>query len=157
MLASVTFCDTAIGFTSWHNENYKFIGDLEDGQLGENDINWMNYEETLTAWEVTVLYLRHHGIKFSGIYHQKGRYGVPYFDNGKKLCLDIQSWGYLMEEALNMKPDTDLPGCKWSYWAEPNEFVLPYEEPPDDIFHWKHDPIAKTKMELYLKSGPSST
>ena len=34
-----------IGFTSWHNENYKFIGDLEDEQFGENDIQWMNYEE----------------------------------------------------------------------------------------------------------------
>lgn len=34
-----------IGFTSWHNENYKFIGDLEDEQFGENDIQWMKYEE----------------------------------------------------------------------------------------------------------------
>ena len=78
-----------IGFTSWHNENYKFIGDLEDEQFGENDIQWMNYEETMTAWEVTVLYLRCHGIKFSGIYHQNGRYGVPYFDNGKKLHIPV--------------------------------------------------------------------
>ncbi|MCI8810602.1 MAG: hypothetical protein HFF84_10900 [Oscillibacter sp.] len=81
-----------IGFTSWYNENCKFVGALEDEQLGENDdLKWMNYEETMAAWDATVLHLRYHGIKFSGIYHQKGRYGVPYFDNGKKLCLDILS------------------------------------------------------------------
>ena len=39
-----------IGFTSWHNENYKFIGDLEDEQFGENDIQWMNYEETMAEF-----------------------------------------------------------------------------------------------------------
>ena len=65
----------------------------------------MKYEETMAAWKATVSYLRCHGIKFSGIYHQAGRYGVPYFDNGKKLCLDNQSWGYLMEEVLEMKQD----------------------------------------------------
>lgn len=65
-----------IGFTSWHDENKKFIGDLEDECLGENEIQWINYEETMAAWEATVLYLRCHGIKFSGIYHQEGRYAV---------------------------------------------------------------------------------
>lgn len=147
-----------IGFTSWHDENYKFIGDLEDENLGENEIQEMKYEETMAAWKATVSYLRCHGIKFSGIYHQEGRYGVPYFDNGKKLCLDIQSWGYLMEEVLEMKQDciADMPWCKWSYWAEPNEFVLPYKETPDDRFHWKNNPIAKSKMERYLKDNSST-
>ena len=118
----------------------------------------MKYEETMAAWKATVSYLRCHGIKFSGIYHQEGRYGVPYFDNGKKLCIDNQSWGYLMEEVLEMKQDCieDMPWCKWSYWAEPNEFVLPYGETPDDRFHWKNDPIAKIKMELYLKDNSST-
>ncbi len=147
-----------IGFTSWHDENYKLIGDLEDGRLGENEIQWVKYEETMAAWETTVLYLQRCGIKFSGIYHQKGRYGVPYFDNGKKLCLDIQSWGYLMEDVLDMKQDCimNLPGRKWSYWAEPSEFVLPYGQLPDDNFHWRNDPIAKTLMELYLKGNAST-
>lgn len=106
-----------IGFTSWHDEHYKFIGDFEDENLEENEIQWMKYEETMAAWKATVSYLRCHGIKFSGIYHQEGRYGVPYFDNGKKLCLDNQSWGYLMEEVLEMKQDCieDMPWCKWSY------------------------------------------
>ena len=147
-----------IGFTSWHDENYKFIGDFEDENLEENEIQWMKYEVTMAAWKATVSYLRCHGIKFSGIYHQKGRYGVPYFDNGKKLCLDSQSWGYLMEEVLEGKQDCieGMPWCKWSYWAEPNEFVLPYGETPDDRFHWKNDPIAKIKMELYLKDNSST-
>ena len=62
-----------------------------------------------------------------------------------------------MEEVLEMKQDciADMPWCKWSYWAEPNEFVLPYVETPDDRFHWKNDSIAKIKMELYLKDNSS--
>lgn len=144
-----------IGFTSWHDKNYSFIGDFEDEHFAEKDIEWINYEETMMAWEVTVDYLRHHGIKFSGIYHQKGKYGVPYFDNGKKLCLDNQSWGYLMAETLELKLVSDMTWCKWAWWVEPNEFVLPYDEQPDDIFHWKNDPIAKSMMERYLEGGTS--
>lgn len=145
-----------IGFTSWHNENYSFIGNLEDDNLAEKDIEWINYEEKLMAWEVTVHYLRHNGIKFSGIYHQEGKYGVPYFDNGKKLCLDIQSWGYLMAEALALKQDgieSDMTWLKWSYLVEPSEFVLPYGEQPDDSFHWGNNPLAKSIIEHYFKGG----
>ena len=40
-----------IGFTSWHDENYKFIGDFEDENLEENEIQWMKYEETMAAWK----------------------------------------------------------------------------------------------------------
>ena len=43
-----------IEFASWYDGNCKLIGDLEDEQLGENEIQWMNYEETMAAWEVTV-------------------------------------------------------------------------------------------------------
>ena len=120
MLVKVGKYMKLIGFTSWHDENYKFIGDFEDENLEENEIQWMKYEETMAAWKATVSHLRCYGIKFSGIYHQKGRYGVPYFDNGKKLCLDIQSWGYLMEEVLEMKQDfigktIQSLKSRWSY------------------------------------------
>lgn len=64
-----------IGFTAWNDENYSLIGDFEDEHLTEDEIEWKNYEEEIMAWEVTVNYLRHHGIKFSGIYHQEGKYG----------------------------------------------------------------------------------
>ncbi len=63
-----------------------------------------------------------------------------------------------MEEALKMEQDhiTDMPECKWSCWVEPTEFILPYGEQPDTIFHWKNDPIANAKMERYLRGGSSS-
>ena len=66
---------TLLGFTNWKDEHYE---DIEYND--ELDI----------AWDVTVQYMKAHGLRFTGEHHQYGERGAPYFDTGKKLCLSMR-------------------------------------------------------------------
>jgi len=67
---------TLLGFTKWKDAKYE---DIDDN--AEIDI----------AWDVTVQYMKAHGLRFTGDYHQNGEYGAPYFDMGKKLCMSMRA------------------------------------------------------------------
>lgn len=105
-----------LGFTTWLDENYQ---EIEDSVEEER------------AWQITVQYLKKHGYRFNGVYHQSGEYGVPYFDTNQKLCLSMRAWGALMAEVLNLPKKTnnklglDMSYCYWAWYAEHEEFVLP--------------------------------
>jgi hypothetical protein len=105
-----------LGFTNWHDEEYREIEDL-----AEIDV----------AYDVTVRHMRQHGYKFTGDYHQYGEKGTPYFDTNQKLCLSMRVWGALMAEVLGLpenmddKLKIDMSYCHWAWFAEDEEMVLP--------------------------------
>ena len=105
-----------LGFTNWHDEEYQRIE---------------NQAEEETACEITVQYMRRHGYKFTGSYHQYGERGAPYFDTNQKLCLSMRGWGALMAQVLELPKDMsdklgiDMSYCQWAWLDEPEEMVLP--------------------------------
>ena len=107
---------TLLGFTSWKDEKFE---DIEDN--AEIDI----------AWDITVQYMKEHGLRFTGEYHQYGVHSAPYFDAGKKLCMSMRAWGALMAEVLDIPKDEDserdMSYCEWAWWADKSEQVLPGE------------------------------
>ena len=105
-----------LGFTNWKDEKHKGIEDNA---------------ELDGAWVATVHYMKAHGLRFTGDYHQNGKNGAPYFDTGKKLCLSMRAWGALMAEVLDIPKDEkdgrDMSYCKWAWWANSDEQILPDE------------------------------
>ena len=105
-----------LGFTNWHDKKYH---DIE----GQTDID--------IAYGITVQYMKRHGYRFTGEYHQYGECGAPYFDTNQKLCLSMRGWGALMAQVLDLPEDIDgklgidMSYCHWAWWAEPEKFVLP--------------------------------
>ncbi|MCL2004094.1 MAG: hypothetical protein FWG72_08850 [Oscillospiraceae bacterium] len=105
-----------LGFTNWHDEKYHAI----DDQLEED-----------MAYEITVQHMRRHGYRFTGNYHQYGKYGTPYFDTNQKLCLSMRGWGSLMAQVLELPEDIsenlglDMSYCHWAWFADSDEEVLP--------------------------------
>jgi len=65
------------------------------------------------------------GLKYTGTYHQRGKHGAPYFDNGKKLCYSLRCWGGLMAEVMNI--EGDMAYAQWAWW-NPEEEVFPYDD-----------------------------
>ena len=109
-----------IGFTNWKDERYIAFEYPEDRTEEEE------------AWVLTVKYMRNHGLRFPGYYHQGGDYGAPVFDNGKKLTVSFRGWGSLMAEVLELSKDEkdgrDMSYCDWAWAAEENECVFPTGE-----------------------------
>ena len=105
-----------IGFTTWHDDNYQTIEDFAEDDIAE---------------KVTIEYMKEHGYKFTGTYHQNGEFGTPYFDTNKKLCLSLRGWGALMAKVLDLPTDInnelglDMSYCYWAWWADDEECVFP--------------------------------
>ena len=119
-----------LGWTNWNDEDFEDIGDE-------------GFYEPLI-----IEYMKEHGLRFSGDYHQHGEFGVPYFDNGKKYATSLRSWGALMAEVLNIPPVYETRGyiesngkkvtpnkyetsinynyCSWA-WYDADEPVYPAE------------------------------
>jgi hypothetical protein len=76
-----------IGFTHYLNPEYQIYDDLNEEEITHN---------------LTIEYMREHGLRFFGHYHQRGKFRTPYFDNGKKLCLSLRGWGWLMAVILTI-------------------------------------------------------
>ena len=105
-----------IGFTTWSDDRYQEIEDQIEEEQAE---------------EVTIKYMKEHGYRFTGIYHQKGDFGTPYFDTDQKLCLSFRGWGALMAKVLDLPEEVnndlglDMSYCYWAWYADNNECVLP--------------------------------
>ena len=119
-----------LGFTNWSDDRYQEIED---------------HAEEEHAWQVTVQYMKKHGYKFTGTYHQNGEYGTPFFDTKQKLCLSLRTWGALMAEVSELPKDTDnkygldMSYCHWAWLAEPDEFVLPDQTAQTNTRYFAYD------------------
>jgi hypothetical protein len=81
-------------------------------------------EEWILARDALVKYMREKGIKFDGHHHQNGYDGVPVFDNGKKYCVSLRSWGALMSEVLEYDNSDGMAYCNWA-WSDDDTPVYP--------------------------------
>lgn len=87
--------------------------------IGWTDFDDNTYERVDKNFEIyiflIVAHMRKYGLQFGGDYHQFGKYGAPYFDNGKKYCTSLRSWGSLMVEVLNIPPRYNELGYNYNY------------------------------------------
>ena len=78
------------------------------------------------------------GYRFPGDYHQEGKYGVPYFDNGIQFMVSKKEWGTIMamawpeviEEWRNQNPirkheNLDYVAFAWYSEELKNKYVYP--------------------------------
>ena len=97
----------------------KIIGWTSDDDERFENIE-RNTEEFSLAWGTTVEYMKKHGLRFGGNVHSTHVYGVPYFDNGKKLVMGLRPWGHLMVAVADLAPDigedgSDYAYCQWGF------------------------------------------
>jgi len=95
-------------------------------------------EEWVQAREALVEHMRVKGYRFDGTYHQNGNYGVPYFDNGKKFCLGLRSWGGFMAEVLELDNSDGMAYCDYA-WSGGDTDKLPNPNDPDYEGYSKED------------------
>ena len=107
-----------IGFTNWFDPNYE------------------ECEENLRlAIDLTIAYMKQHGLKFHGFTYQHGRNGVPCFDNGEKLCLSMRAWGALMAKVLGIEGTFN-----YTHWAWDTPDGQEEKLPDESVCFWKEDP-----------------
>lgn len=101
------------GWTYWHNFDY------EDAVKAG-----LSYEFVQNC---VAEYIKQHGIKFCGGYHQTGDYGAPIIDNKYVFRASFRGWGATMAKALDL-PDIDgMAYCDWA-WSTPNHETPVYPE-----------------------------
>ena len=114
-----------IGWTNWFDPNYTDC--VENEEL---------------AIKVTIAYMIERGLKFSGVYHQRGRHGVPVFDNSEKLCVSQRCWGELMADVMDIDEFEFFRYTAWAWYCPggeeeiiPDESICIFNEiPPEPDF-----------------------
>ena len=101
------------GWTHWSDGKYK---DLEDEN---SDLFALAYESVINELKKT-------GYKFTGTYHQYGKFGVPIINNKYRFELSQRSWGSVVAEAHpDKKYETDHESyIKW-YCVAIEEEITP--------------------------------
>ena len=100
----------------------KWISWKEAENYPEHD----NYEE---AREYVIEEIRRTGIRFDGLYHDEGKYGVPVFDDETKFTTSWRGWGRVMHMAYPDETESYI-----DYYMNPVDFRPPY---PDDNWNWE--------------------
>lgn len=103
------------GWTDWDDERYE---EFHGTDLAEED----------EAKEAIIQEMRTYGYKFTGGYHQNGKYGVPIIDGQWKYCTSQRRWGHIMVMVYPDKIDnSDGYGYVDWAWSVPNgeEMVVP--------------------------------
>lgn len=104
--------------------------------------NYPNYQTLIYSKEDTeavIKALRNNQYKFSGDYHQNGKYGVPILEDGRPYIITCFAWGALILEAYpEEKMDTDSKdskyiGYKYAYFNEAleSEYKYPIQKEND--------------------------
>lgn len=92
--------------TGWTDaDNHKYINIDESG---------FEFDE-LELRDLIVQELRAHGYKFTGEYHQYGRYGLPIIDGKYTVMYSQRMWGGIMEEAYPLHPGDRMAYCYWAW------------------------------------------
>lgn len=58
------------------------------------------------------------GYRFTGGYHQNGKYGVPIINDKYVIHYTQRGWGDIMADALNLPDEDGYAYCKWA-WLPP--------------------------------------
>lgn len=58
------------------------------------------------------------GYRFTGDYHQNGKYGVPIINDKYVIHYTQRSWGDIMADALNLPDEDGYAYCEWA-WLPP--------------------------------------
>ena len=110
-----------IGWTDW--ENYE----------GYIVLDRFTMEEEEKIHEAIIKELREKGFKFTGSYHQQGRYGTPVLEiDGIKFIYRAtqREWGGVMAEAFPENNKNDgFDYCTWAWLVPENEeMVIPSDK-----------------------------
>ena len=68
------------------------------------------------AEQVVIECIRKNAFKFGGSYHQCGKFGMPFFDDGTVFFVTMRHWGSIMYKAWHPDGDDRWGYCRYA-WA----------------------------------------